>query len=93
MEIKIFPNGIYGATTYLVYDKEAKEALIIDCTSSVDEIEKFIKDNKLNLKYILITHGHFDHVYHVSRMKEKFPSALIMMHKDDMPLLKQAVIN
>lgn len=89
MEIKIFPNGIYGATTYLVYDINKKEAVLIDCTSSIDEIEKFIKEKKLNLKYILITHGHFDHVYCVSRMKEKFPAALIMMHKDDIALLNQ----
>ena len=43
----------------------------------------------MNLKYILITHGHFDHVYCVSEMKEKFPIAQVLIHKDDMELLKQ----
>lgn len=89
MEIKAYPNGIYGATTYLVYDKKSLEGAIVDCTSSVDEIEKEIKKNKINLKYILITHGHFDHVYCVKAMKEKFPSALVLMHKDDIELLNQ----
>ena len=76
MQIIPYPNGIFGATTYLVYDEVSLEALLIDCTSSVDEISNFIKTNKLNLKYILITHGHFDHVYCLAKMKTKFPSAL-----------------
>lgn len=89
MEIKAYPNGIYGATTYLIYDKASYEGALIDCTSSVDEIEKFIKEKNINLKYILITHGHFDHVYCVKKIKERFSSALVLMHKDDMPLLNQ----
>ena len=89
IEIKTFPNGIFGATTYLVYDKKTLEAAIIDCTCSIKEIEKEIKEKKLILKYILITHGHFDHVYCVKNMKEKFSNSLVFMHKDDLPLLKQ----
>lgn len=87
MEVKIFPNGIYGATTYLIYDKKSLEGAIVDCTSSVDEISNFIKEKNINLKYILITHGHFDHVYCISDMKEKNPTAQVLMHKDDMDLL------
>ena len=89
MELKSFPNGIFGATTYLINDKDSSEGAIIDCTSSIDEIERIIKKEKINLKYILITHGHFDHVYYLNQMKEKFKEALVLMHKDDMPLLGQ----
>lgn len=89
MKILAYPNGIFGATTYLVYDEKTLEGLIIDCTSSIEEIEKEAKKQNIKLKYILITHGHFDHVYCVAKMKEKFPSALVMMNKDDMPLLNQ----
>ncbi|MBQ8476160.1 MBL fold metallo-hydrolase, partial [bacterium] len=63
MEIIPYPNGIYGAVTYLLYDEKTKDAALIDATSSVDEIALFVKEKELNLKYILITHGHFDHVY------------------------------
>lgn len=89
MELRSFPNGIFGATTYLIWDKNTSEGAIVDCTSSIDEIEKIIKQEKINLKYILITHGHFDHVYCLNKMKEKFKNAFILMHKDDLPLLKQ----
>ena len=92
MQIIPYPNGIFGAITYLVYDENSSDALLIDCTSSVDEISSFIKDKKLNLKYILITHGHFDHIYCISKMKEKHPEALVLMNKDDMPLLNQVEV-
>ena len=89
MEIKSFPNGIFGATTYLVYDNNTKEALLVDCTCDTEEIKEFIEKEKLNLKYILITHGHFDHVYCISEMKKYFPIVPVMMHKDDVELLNQ----
>ena len=89
MEIKIFPNGIYGAITYLVYDKKTKEGALIDCTCDIDKIENFVKCENINLKYLLITHGHLDHVYCVSEFKEKFPTTQVLIHKDDMILIEQ----
>lgn len=88
MEIISFDNGIFGATTYLIYDKKTLEGALIDCTCAVDEISKKIKDEKINLKYILITHGHFDHVYCLSKMKERFPEASILIHKNDLELIR-----
>lgn len=89
MQILPFPNGIYGATTYLLYDEKTLDALLIDCTSSIDEIYSLTKEKNLNLKYVLITHGHFDHVYCLSKMKEKFPNTLIFINKNDLALLNQ----
>jgi len=89
MNIISYPNGIYGATSYLIYDNDTKEGALIDCTCSASIISSDIKSKNINLKYILITHGHFDHVYCLNKMKELFPSALIMMNKNDMALLNQ----
>ena len=88
MEIKVFDNGIYGAITYLVYDKQTKEGAIVDCTCAIDEIANIVEKEKINLKYALITHGHFDHVYCISEVKEKFPQIQILIHKEDMVLLE-----
>ena len=87
MKVLSYPNGIYGATTYLVYDETTKEGLIVDSTCCTGEISKFVKNKKINIKYILITHGHFDHVYCAREMKQIFPQALIMMNKNDIALL------
>lgn len=88
MKLEIFPNGIYGATTYLVYDESSKEAAIVDCTSSINDIKKIVDEKNLTVKYILITHGHFDHVYCTFEMKKTFPEALILMNKEDLDLLE-----
>ena len=88
MKVKIFPNGIYGAITYLIYDDVSKEGALIDCTCSIDEIKEIIEKENINLKYILITHGHFDHVYCLPEAKENFPQSQILIHKDDMILLE-----
>ena len=40
IDIKSYPNGIFGATTYLIYDKKTLEAAIIDCTCSTESIEQ-----------------------------------------------------
>ncbi|MBR1616986.1 MBL fold metallo-hydrolase [bacterium] len=87
MKIIPFDNGIYGAITYLVYDEKSKEGVIIDCTSYPKQLKEEIEKNNVNIKYILITHGHFDHVYCLNQIKTKFPNALIMMNKNDLSLL------
>ena len=87
MKVQPFDNGIFGATTYLVYDEKLNEAALIDCTCSTDEIQQTIIKNKLNLKYILITHAHFDHVYCLSKMKSMFQNTQILMSKEDLYLL------
>ncbi len=87
MQIKTFPNGIYGAITYLTYDEISKEGALVDCTCSIDEITDIVKKENINLKYILLTHGHFDHVYCLPEAKEAFPLAQILIHKEDVILL------
>ena len=88
MKIEIFSDGIYGATTYLIYNEASKEGAIIDCTCAIDEIANIVEKEKINLKYALITHGHFDHVYCLKQAKEKFPQIQILLHKEDMVLLE-----
>ena len=92
MKVIPYPNGIYGATTYLVYDETTLEAAIIDCTCCVNEISKFCNKQKINVKYILITHGHFDHVYCAHEMKKAFPEAHIMINKEDVSLLDNVAV-
>lgn len=61
IKYEVLIMGELQTNCYLVWDEESKEAVVIDVaddgTSVADEIEK----KKLNLKYILATHGHFDH--------------------------------
>ena len=57
---------------YLVVDSDTKEAVLIDCSFPDDEIISWVKNEQLHLKYILLTHGHFDHVLGVNYYRERY---------------------
>ena len=73
--------------TYVAYDPESKDAVLIDpvldyepgasavWTESADQAVEFIKEKGLNLHYILETHAHADHLSGAQRVKETFPEA------------------
>lgn len=68
--IKTFVEGPIDANNYLVIDEESKDAVLIDCSSSRAEFIQAIKGCGVNLKQILLTHGHFDHLLGVEGFKE-----------------------
>ena len=47
--------------SYIIADEDTKEAAVVDSSYNSDEIIKIIKNEKLQLKYIINTHGHSDH--------------------------------
>ncbi len=62
MNIMQFCVGIVGTNCYIVYDENTKEAAVIDPGDNAPSILKAVRDEKLSLKYILLTHAHFDHI-------------------------------
>ena len=80
MEVKIIPclNDNYS---YLIFDKYKRIACVIDPSESEPVIE-IIEKNKLNLKYILNTHHHYDHVGGNKNLKKKYNSKVVGF-KDD----------
>ena len=64
--------------TYIVYEKKTKLTMVIDPAANVEYIIKTIKDNNLNLKYILYTHCHADHVGALYDLSRKFKDIKII---------------
>lgn len=83
MQIKTFVAGPVQANNYLVYDEQSKEAVLIDCSDYVEEIIDIVKKENLNVKYILLTHGHFDHVLGINSMKEALGAKAYVHHGDE----------
>lgn len=84
MNLKIYNVGFLGINTYLLSDEKSKEAVIIDLGGDYRSIIKDIDELGYNLKFILNTHGHFDHIYGEIEFQKDFPQIPIYMHKDDM---------
>src|SRR3990167_1557953 len=89
MILKTLVAGTLETNCYILGDKKSREAICIDPGGNVDEIMGEIGKEKLSLKYIINTHGHFDHVGGNGLLK-KATGANLVIHKDDAVLLKNA---
>jgi hydroxyacylglutathione hydrolase len=76
--------GPYQANCYILGCKETKEGLVIDPGDEVFRIVKEISRNGLKIRYILLTHGHFDHTGSVGELK-KITKAPVFIHALDAP--------
>jgi len=74
--------------TYFYYDADTLDACIIDPSGGIDKIMVMIRENMLKLKYILLTHGHYDHIGGVEELKS-LTGAEVLAHKDEAELLIQ----
>ena len=79
------------ANCYIVYD-DFKNAVIIDPGSENPKIINAIEREELNLKAILLTHGHFDHIRGVDLLKNRF-DVPAYIHEDDEIMLRDTHLN
>jgi glyoxylase-like metal-dependent hydrolase (beta-lactamase superfamily II) len=89
MEMRTFYDERTSTLTYVVCDPQSRDAVVIDpvldyepgasktFTESVDRVIRYLKDERLKLRYILETHPHADHLSGSQRIKEVFPEAQI----------------
>jgi len=73
--IKIL-NQLNDNYSYIIYNSENYEAIIIDPAESLSHIN-YLRKNNLFLKYILITHHHEDHTSGIKGLIEQFPKTEI----------------
>ncbi|HPY99859.1 MAG TPA: MBL fold metallo-hydrolase [Clostridiales bacterium] len=91
MELEVVVNGALQENCYLLTDRESGEALVVDPGSPLPElITTLQKMGMKQLKYILLTHGHYDHILGVAYLKERFPEAKVLISKPDTIFLEDA---
>ena len=93
MQIRTFSNGLLGSNTYLVWDEDSREAMVIDCGNAPRETAKTCEKQGLKLKYIALTHGHYDHADYVELYKASFPKAQLVCHADEVRVLTDPEAN
>lgn len=76
MHITNFFTGPLGVNTYVSHD-DSKEGFIVDPGGYSDSISEYIAKEGIDLKYIILTHGHCDHIGGVKEFKDKFNATVI----------------
>ncbi len=84
MILKIFREPPIDNNNYLLIDEASKEAALIDCSAVDSGVKEELEKNGAKLKYILLTHGHFDHVAGIRPTDAK-----VVMHEADLNVLNQ----
>lgn len=86
MIIKTYIEPPIDNNNYLIIDEQSKEAALIDCSAVDDQVRKDLIEHGATLKYILLTHGHFDHIAGI----RPNPNVRIVMNKEDLNWLNKA---
>lgn len=84
--------GIYQTNCYFVYREGTKDVIFFDPADKGDYIYETLKGKGLEVKGILLTHGHFDHIWGTNKLRE-LSGAPIYAYEEEKVLCEDAVTN
>jgi len=86
MILEILTVGALETNCYILGDEKTKQAVVIDPGGDFEIIEDHLKKLKLKVQYIILTHGHIDHIGALGELK-KATGAEILIHSKDSAML------
>lgn len=92
MMLKRLIVGPLQVNCYILADEKTKEAVVIDPGDDAKDILRAVREKGLAVKFIVNTHGHFDHIGANRELKEA-TGAEILLHEGDAPVLKSAKLH
>ncbi len=85
--------GSFATNCYTVANQETRDAVIIDPAARADFLIDLIKKEKFNLKAVLLTHGHIDHIGALTGLREAYPELVVYACEDEKEVLESSVYN
>lgn len=84
--------GKFQVNCYMMMCDETKEAIIVDPGAQAEIIDRVVKKHGAQVKYIVLTHGHGDHIGAVEALKEKY-NVPIVASEDESEMLENPDFN
>ena len=93
MKIVNIPTGMLQANTYLVCDETSRLGFIVDLGGYSKELKNIIEKNDIQIQYIVLTHGHGDHIGGVQEHLKYFPDAKVVCSRAEEKMLLDPELN
>jgi hydroxyacylglutathione hydrolase len=90
MKIYMNTGGLAETNAYLLANESAKVAAIIDAPEGTTaSLISIARQHGYDVQYLLLTHGHWDHISDHAVVTEAFPKARVMIHQLEEPRLQR----
>ena len=76
MEVTQIVNRVYASNSYILYRFQHDEAWLVD-VGDADVIIRWIEEHSKKLKGVLLTHTHFDHIYGLNQLLDRYPDMIV----------------
>ena len=93
MIIKNFYTGPLSVNCYVVTDEKTKKTFMVDPGGHNVDMVNYIKENQFELEYIILTHGHGDHIGGVPDIMKEFPNVKLIGCIHDKAMFEDARMN
>ena len=87
MRIEKFSVGILGTNCYLAVNEETLETVIVDPGACPKKLLSYIAEENLKPAAILLTHGHFDHIWGAQKLRELSGAKIYACREEEKLLL------
>jgi len=88
MKLISHTGGVVSTNCFLIIDEPTGQCVLFDAPDhTIAPILDYIKQEKLNLIGLWLTHAHFDHLADHQLVRDQFPAAKLLIHPLELPML------
>ena len=78
IDIKVVILQPYYTNCYILIDDKTGDSAVVDPGARSEKLISFLESPEVNLKYIILTHGHYDHIGFARELRSMFPEAKLV---------------
>lgn len=95
MKVEHIVNTVYASRTYILWNGSVPEFWLVDCgdVAPLLDLLPSIGGSSFNIKGVLLTHAHYDHMYGLPQLKELFPEVKVYTNEIGRKMLGSEKLN